>query len=572
MKWFRSVIALLLFLSLLLPAQAAAGKSYTAERFDVNLVIETDGALLVTETIAFEFTGGPYTYALRQLDRTETDAIEVLGAAMDGVDLPRGSSDSQVEITDEDNLINVRWHFEPTSDRVRIFTLQYRVHGATRVSNGADLVKWYAIPADHEYAIGSSTIVVQYPPDRTPSGPISLSGGGWDIETAEGTIVASARDIPADQSVLLNLSFPGGSLLTQPPAWQAKQIERSRQTGAAFPWAAALGLTCLILGGSGLALVWRNNHPEPAQGFSQGVISRPPNDLRPGLAGALFTLPSVPLELAVATLMDLARRGWIRIEQSGKKSLFGSYPFTVVREPEVKDTSLRPYEQTLYDLIFDRQPGRRQGEDEVALSKSIERAQRGLSIFSKDVIATMDAGGWMDAERKKKRQKISILGLTGAIVFLLVFMASLWMIGAVGEQRAYEGTFGMAVSIAGFALSLAALIMAGNWHVLSARGLAAREQWREFGDFLKAQIRSKETPLQADWLDAYLADAVALRFGDRWAKAFQDRNIRPELAWLRAMDDLQAASVMACIAASSGGDGGAGASAGGGGGGSSSAG
>jgi hypothetical protein len=485
---------------------------------------------------------------------------------MDGVQLPGGTQAGQVEISNQADPIDVRWHFNPTSDQARTFTLQYRVSGTTRVAEDADLVKWYFIPSDHEYEIHSSTLTVHLPDGETMSGPIGLTGADWQVELTDELFTANASNIPANQAALLSLPFPAGSLLSQPPAWQARQIERSRQTGAAFPWAAGLGLVCLLSGSLGLVLVWRNNHPEQAVGFEQGVISRPPDELKPALAGALFSLPIVPLDLAVATLMDLARRGWIRLEQSEKKKgLLGRYRFNVVREQRVADVPLQPFEQTLYDLIFDRLPGHRLAVDSVELAKAIERVQRGLRFFSKEVLEAMSAGQWLDAQRKRKRQIISAAGAGGLLIFLVLFFLSVWMIGSVGEHRAYNGTILMSLAIAGFAISVAASIMAGRWHVLTGNGLEARRQWEGFRDFLKTQIRSNETALQVEWLDAYLPFAVALRFGDRWAGAFKDRGIKPELAWLRAVDDLQAAHVMAYIAASSSSSGGAGGAGGGGG-------
>lgn len=566
-KRFWAVITILMALAILLPSGAAAGKSYTADRFDVDIVIEPGGTLLVTETVVFQFSGGPYTYAFRQLSRNETDDIQILSAAMDGEKLPQGMQAGQVEISTEGDPVEVRWHFAPTTDQARTFTLKYRVLGSTRIADSADQVKWFVIPSDHEYDILSSTVTIHLPPGQTPADAASLNGANWTANPGDTTLEFTSSNIPADQSALLSMSFARGSLLVQPPAWQQARIERASQTRAAFPWAAGLGLALLIMGGLGLALVWRNNHPEQSTGFEQGVISRPPNELRPAEVGSLFSLPGVPLELAVATLLDLARRGWIRLEQSEKKiGWFSREKFLVVREDSVDDTSLLPHEQTVYDLVFDHRPGKSQVNDAVELTKSIERLQRGLHDFSKNVVDWMTANGWLDADRKQKRQTITILGVIGLVLFMASFLFSVGLIGAEGRNLSFMGTILMGVSIAGIALSLADLIMAGNWHVLTVRGLQAREQWQGFGDYLKSQIRSNESILQEDWLDAYLPDAVAMRFGDKWAKVFQQRGMQPKLAWLRAVDSVQAGDVvgmMAAITATSSGDGGAGGGGGG---------
>lgn len=564
-----TLIAVLAVLVALLPVGTAAGKSYSAGRFDVDLVVEPGGTLLVTETVVFQFSGGPYTYAFRQLSRSETDRIEIISAAMDGEELQPGMQAGQVEISDAGDPIDVRWHFTPTTDQARTFTLKYRVFGATRIAGTNDLVQWFVIPSDHEYDILSSTVTVHLPVGQATTRAATLSGAAWNMETGAAQLVFSAADIPADRSALLSLPFTRGSLLAQPPAWQQVQLERARQTRAAFPWAAGLGLAMLVLAGLGLVMVWRNNHLEQAAGFEQGVITRPPDALGPAEAGSLFTLPGIPLELAVATFFDLARRGWIRLEQSEKKTgLFSKDKFAVVREASVQDVALLPHEQMVYDLIFDHKPGRQSIDDTVELTKTIERLQRGLHYFSKKIVERMAAQGWVDEGRKQKRQMLLIAGVVGLILFTAALVFSFGLISSVGSNLAFTGTVLLGVSIAGIALSLADLIMAASWHVLTTKGLKARQQWQGFGDYLKSQIRSDETALQEDWLDAYLPDAVALRFGDRWAKAFQQRGLQPKMAWLRAVDSVNDGSlvaVLAVITTTSSADGGAGGGGGGGG-------
>jgi MoxR-like ATPase len=72
-----------LLLALLLSGFSQAGKSYTADRFDVRIDVQRDGSLIVSETVAFRFVGGPFTYAFRDLAFLELDEIDRLQAGMD---------------------------------------------------------------------------------------------------------------------------------------------------------------------------------------------------------------------------------------------------------------------------------------------------------------------------------------------------------------------------------------------------------------------------------------------------------------------------------------------------------
>ena len=142
----RRALTLSLLLCLLLIATVQAAKSYEAQRYDVDLAIQEDGSLVVTETAVFDFEGGPFTYVFRDLAYTEVDAIDRLQASMDGKVLPQGTGPGQVEIQAGDPL-QVTWHFAPTSDSTHTFTLVYRVQGAIRQLDDADALIWRAIPA-----------------------------------------------------------------------------------------------------------------------------------------------------------------------------------------------------------------------------------------------------------------------------------------------------------------------------------------------------------------------------------------------------------------------------------------
>ncbi|MFZ2618335.1 MAG: DUF2207 domain-containing protein, partial [Anaerolineae bacterium] len=79
---FAIFIIGLLILAAAAPGVGAA-KSYRAERFDVDIVVQDDGALLVTETVVFRFSGDPFTYVYRDLPTSYTDSITIVSAGMD---------------------------------------------------------------------------------------------------------------------------------------------------------------------------------------------------------------------------------------------------------------------------------------------------------------------------------------------------------------------------------------------------------------------------------------------------------------------------------------------------------
>ncbi len=213
----RKLALLLALVGLLLwPGTALGAKEYSADRFDVNAAVQTDGSLLVSETVVFRFIGGPFTYVFRELPTDYTDGITEIAASIDGVTLPPGQGAGQVEISGRDP-IKVTWHFAPTSDATPTFVLRYRTLGVVRQERDADLLLWYALPTDYDYRIASSTVRVTFPRTATLLSTPEVRKGQAAVEAGAGQITFSARDLKANSTLLVALRFPSGSLVEAPP-------------------------------------------------------------------------------------------------------------------------------------------------------------------------------------------------------------------------------------------------------------------------------------------------------------------------------------------------------------------
>ena len=219
-----SVMALSLLFS---PWRAPAAKSYSADRFDVDVAVQADGSLVVTERLTLRFVGGPFTYVFRHLPAEYTDGIDVTGASVDGVALSEGEDAGQVEITGRDP-IKVTWHFAPTSDSTHTFDLTYRVWGVVRQANDADVLIWQALPDEHEYAIAASTVRVTYPETVPLLGAPEVQTGAATVEQGANTVIFDARGLEPDETLIVALRFSPGSLIDAPPQWQTRGVNGDR--------------------------------------------------------------------------------------------------------------------------------------------------------------------------------------------------------------------------------------------------------------------------------------------------------------------------------------------------------
>jgi hypothetical protein len=531
-----------LLLAALTSSPSQAAKSYYAERYDVTIAVQPDGALIVTETVVFRFEGGPFTYVFRDLEFTNLDEIDRLQASMDGQALPQGTQAGQVEIV-AGKPLKVTWHFPPTSDASREFTLVYRVQGALRKNNDSDALIWRAIPEEHEYTIANSTIRLQYPPGVNPLQAPNLSMTPVVVETGDQSITFAIQGIQDDTPVDLTANFPPSSLLTQAPVWQARQAERTRRTAEALPYgfgaAAITGLISLVA----VALYGQSFRRErdAASDFVPSYIA-PPKTVAPAVAARLSGA-SYPF---LGTLFDLAGRGVLSIEEGARK--WGSRTFEVMRHSN--DQDLTPHEQAFMQAFFRKAKGERVALTEIAGLASNSTYSRALD----DELARL---GWRDNQRNARRNRFLVFAGLGLFAGLAILLAGLIFTAATADNG---GTLVLTAILIGSGIalvsaSLVGFIVTAVISPLSDEGLRQAAAWKSFQSHLVGITRQREPVIAPDIFERYLAYAASFGVATQWVKFFSKVKDVPVPAWFTGLQtSLQDGSFAAIIAAISAAD------------------
>lgn len=509
-----------LWIASLLVSPALAAKSYLAERFDVDVVIQPDGMLNISETIVFRFTGGPFTYVFRELAFNNLDAIDDIQASLDGQALAQGTQPGQVEIT-TGRPIEVTWHFAPAQDTVHEFTLTYRVKGAIRQDAAGDTLIWRAIPEQHEYTINQGLIRIEYPAGVQPTIAPGVSVNEEGFEAGSTGTSFTLNTLDANTPVDIAVSFPGQSLISEPPAWQAEQQQRAQRTATARPYGLGAALFTVLLGVIGVIQAGRSFRRDA--GFSQNragqSYSEPPRLIRPALAAKL-TGSSVPF---LGTLFDLAQRGTLRIEESPK--WWGSRKFDLIRQPTGE--RLQPHERAFMDALFQNT-----GNERVALSEISSLANN--RQYNQALDQELVAAGWRDAERSNRRRRFLGVSMLGLVTGLASLGAGLWLSGFVPETQPALFLIRAVLTGAGVAASVVALlglIVAGLTSTLSDEGVRQASAWNSFSGYLRDICNGREPVASPDLFERYLPFAAGLGLATEWAEFFQKQANIPVPAW-----------------------------------------
>lgn len=540
----KALLYLMLVSALLFPRPVEAAQSYSADRFDVEVTVQPDGSVQVTETILFRFSGDPFTYVFRELATEFSDAITDIEVYMDGERLPNGTEPGQVEIERGDPL-RVTWHFEPTTDSTHTFTLNYRMEGVVRQGGEADLLAWECLPTEREYAIASSTCRIDYPEQISLVAPPEIREGRADVSMVDSAAVFSAADVAPDETLIVALRFPPGSVAPYPPEWQQQQ-QQIRESRPYFIGAAVgvlvLGLGAIIL----YRMRYRRTSTAPK---SYTPANRPPAERAPAVAGVLYQEGSYTDSgsLLLATLFDLARRGAVTIEEIEPESRWRKKDFVLRRGVSPTDAHLQPHERGLIQALFhDKKRGlglnvSEGPRDSVRLSEMESHMYARVNDFTETLKDEIEQRGFISTHQRRGRHTL----IYGGIILMVIALAAIFAIIFTVEEQ--FGPWPLLINASVFINGIVALILGATLSPLTEERLAEAQAWQRFARYLKDITRGRELRFDRGTFESYLPYAAAFGMTTKWVKHFEKEGTFAIPDWFHPLSTTGDSSVAAFV-------------------------
>ncbi|HLS73538.1 MAG TPA: DUF2207 domain-containing protein, partial [Actinomycetaceae bacterium] len=238
----------------------------------------------------------------------------------------------------------------------------------------------------------------------------------------------------------------------------------------------------------------------------------PPDGLRPAEVGALDTKGTTTTHVT-ATIIDLAVRGFLRLEEAGTNWRGRVNDWTLVATPpDASAGELRDYERTLLERIF-------RGRAQVRLSQlrntfagttRLVRRQLGSGLHAAGLVARpLTAGG-----------SVSPLAFLLPLVFGSVFLFVGFTVVSVIVGRS-TGLLGLIAVLLIIAFAVTRAVTRRARYPRTAAGRALHEQSRGFELYLSTaeahQLRFEEGE---DIFSRYLPYAIVYDVAERWAEIF----------------------------------------------------
>lgn len=594
----RRALALACALLLAIAGPAAAQQysqdsSIVIRSFNAELLVQPGGDVEVTEVLQLAFTGR-WQGILRDLSlghhtaqgRRQKLDVELISAADGTGQALRWEEDD----TDDSWMRRMRIFIPGARNNERTVVIRYRVRnairfyvardsaaardrrwawcrwewcppGEARAANAAfDELYWNATGNRWDMPIERAHARIVLPPGARPLQWAAYTGPQGSTERAADVVVDSARGIVSFtaqrrlepyEGMTVAAGWPPGAIATRPTQSQM------RRRAALRLWPLALPLFAFLVA----MRAWRRRGRDP-EGLPVVVGYEPPGGISPAEAGTLIDHRAETRDI-ISTLVDLAVRGHVGIEEREEKKLLGlltdtDYVFHQ-RTPPAESAPLLPHEQRFLDGLFSVGTSPERAWEAVrATYAEARRAHASGQEMDVDEIATrlaQDDGepGAASVRLSALREKFytSLPGIRDGIYDNLIrrgyyrtrpdkvkgnwigVAIVILVLGGVGAGIAADAGIawisGVALAV-GTVLSSLVLVVFGS--VMPARtveGARAREAALGFREFLSRveSDRYRMMVTSPQMFERYLPYAMAFGVEDRWASAFDDMYREP---------------------------------------------
>jgi hypothetical protein len=507
-----------------LPATAQNSRSFVWDRVDVTVALQEDGTLHVIERDRAIFSGGPFRRGFRDIPLARIERIDHIGvASMSGnrlqpmryvapdafaMNVPYTFTTRRMG-----TVIRIEWSFPATTSNARTFQLHYDAHGALRVYADHDppyqQITWAgvdrALTEDARVNAASLTFVLPRPVDPEQAVVDGPGGSAPEDHTKEGkTWTWGATNLERGDFLAASLQFPP-LVQASKPAWQDASDRREQLIRERGPQLTLffLGLALLIAIGGGITVlaVWWTRGRDPEIGPVPDIIVTPPADLPPAVVGALVD-EQVDQRDIVATLVDLGRRGFLRIDP-GKH---GDFRVTLLLE--YPDGS--PFERALLETIFgsDLRANR-----VVALSAAKAAFNEGASRLRRMLYGELVQHGFFPAPPSRTR---IIWQAAGLVVMVVAAIGVVVGVSTLADIAPTVWMPGAALLTLGTVVWVVARVMPRK----TVAGAEAAAKWRAFQKYLEQIDRFEQLETAQDLFDRYLPYAIAFELETSWISTF----------------------------------------------------
>ena len=494
-------------------AAPAAARQLKIQKFSAEIFVQSDSALDVTETIEAHFIGSWHgLYRTIPVEYTTPQGFNyTLFMKFEGATDAAGQP-LKVESSRDRHYLKWKIYVDDANDAVRTIVLHYRVSNGLKFFEDHDELYWNVTGDEWDVPIENASAQILLPPGVTGIRALEFTGA-YGSRAQNADVVTSANSV--NVSMLRPLAFHEG--LTVVVGWDkgfVKEPGTSELVNQFLEsnWPVFFPVPIFLF----MFWLWYTRGRDPRAG-PVAVQYAPPEGMTPAEAGTLVD-DDAGMRDITATIVDLAVRGYLVIEEKDQNHMLGlysnkEYVFHMKKKPS-EWKGLKAHELVLLAGIFANG-----AETDVELSALQNQFYKNLPGIKDSIFdALMERG---DFQHRPDYVRNGFVGGGIAIGVLLFF------IGNALSQK-------MGMAVAPFAIAAfvsAAIVIGFGWFMpaRTAAGAKALAGVLGFEDFLThveadRMDRISQTP---ETFEKFLPFAMALGVEKKWVGAFRNIYTQP---------------------------------------------
>jgi len=493
------------FLAIVLGAltSVAAAKSWKVADFQDTIDVSKDGSAVVTERISLVFVGEWHGIH-------RTIPIEYPGPSgtnyelfLDVRSVTDGSGGKlKYESSTTNRSRDLKIYIPDAVDATRTVEITYSVRNGTRFFKDYDEFYWNVTGNDWPVPIDHASATVRFPESAAGSLRAQAFTGVYGSTQHDATANVDGataqfetnNQLPMRGGMTIDVYIPQG-ILSEPSALTKFFWFIGGNPIVFFP----------VVVFAAMFLLWWYKGRDPNPGMSVAPMYEPPAGISPAEAGTLLDDRIHPRDIT-STVVDLAVRGYIKIEETAEKVLLFThkdYIFHLLKPREQWGADLAPHERVMLENVF-------AGGDETRLSSLKNRFYTAVPVIREDIMSALKTKGiyLLDPE---SANGYSVGAAVAIIVPFAIFQYMGW---------------------ANFFNSPSLLIVCGAISVViwwlfarvmtakTVKGARARIAVLGFQEFMNRVDADRLKLMPPTTFEKYLAFAMALGVEHHWAQAF----------------------------------------------------
>jgi uncharacterized protein (TIGR04222 family) len=504
-RWLAAP-ALIALLAPFASIDSVAARALVIQSFDATVRVESDGGIVVTETIHPRFEGswnGIYRTIPVQY-RTPQGFNKTLFLDVEGATDGNGTA-LRVAGSRERHYRKLKIWIPGAQDAVRTVVLTYRVPNGLLFFEDHDELYWNITGDEWEVPIEAVTATIQLPAGVTGVRTLAFTGAygsrehDADVQVNSNVVeLRMRRELAFHEGMTVVVGWDKGFVALPSRVAQTWRFARSN-------WPFVIPVLAFVI----LYRLWWKIGRDPRR-RPIAVQYEPPAALTPGELGTLVD-NRPDLRDITATLVDLAVRGYLIIEEKKEQKLLGlrsstSYVFEK-RTPPASAATLMPHEEELLAAVFKK--GDRVGDFDLE-----NEFYKALPRIRDRIYEALVAKRFYRRRPDRVQSWSACLAIFGGI---LLFWAGIGLSHVLGVSP-------LPWVLAAVLSAIIGLVFARVMPARTYAGVRALEGALGFEEFLGRVDRDRfervvKTP---ELFEKYLPYAMCLGVEKRWVAAFDD--------------------------------------------------